>query len=196
MAVAGQNVKSAQAELERVLATLVEANSQRESDDADLSAAITQFESHQTPADPDLTHLEDLSSRVSASRSSEVEARLNLRTLEERVTALAARASALEVAAQTERDSATRAVSRREQRGVAALTAQGVADAAYEALIQIESSMPNLAKCFPLLQHVGVASWRRHKIWVTNMSTQRWSTQVRIYQSLLFVQRRPRKQLM
>ena len=141
MAVAGQNVKSAQAELERVLATLVEANSQRESDDADLSAAITQFESHQTPADPDLTHLEDLRSRVSASRSSEVEARLNLRTLEERVTALAARASALEVAAQTERDSATRAVSRREQRGVAALTAQGVADAAYEALIQIESSI-------------------------------------------------------
>lgn len=141
MAVAGQNVKSAQAELERVLATLVEANSQRESDDADLTAAITQFESHQTPTDPDLTHLEDLRSRVSASRSTEVEARLNLRTLEERVTALAARASALEVAAQTERDSATRAVSRREQRGVAALTAQGVADAAYEALIQIESSI-------------------------------------------------------
>ena len=141
MAIAGQNVKSAQAELERVLATLVEANSQRESDEADLSAAITQFESHQTPTDPDLTHLEDLRSRVSASRSSEVEARLNLRTLEERVTALAARASALEVAAQTERDSATRAVSRREQRGVAALTAQGVADAAYEALIQIESSI-------------------------------------------------------
>ena len=141
MAVAGQNVKSAQAELERVMATLVEANSQRESDEADLSAAITQFESHQTPVDPDLTHLEDLRSRVSASRSSEVEARLNLRTLEERVTALAARANALEGAAQAERDSASRAVSRREQRGVAALTAQGVADAAYEALIQIESSI-------------------------------------------------------
>ncbi len=141
MAVAGQNVKSAQAELERVLATLVEANSQRESDEADLSAAIAQFESHQTPADPDLTHLEDLRSKVSASRSSEVEARLNLRTLEERVTALSARAGALEAAAQAERDSATRAVSRREQRGVAALTAQGVADAAYEALIQIESSI-------------------------------------------------------
>ena len=141
MAVAGQNVKSAQAELERVMATLVEANSQRESDEADLSAAITQFESHQTPVDPDLTHLEDLRSRVSASRSSEVEARLNLRTLEERVTALAARANALEGAAQAERDSASRAVSRREQRGVVALTAQGVADAAYEALIQIESSI-------------------------------------------------------
>ncbi len=141
MAVAGQNVKSAQGEVERVLASLAEANIQRESDEADLSAAISQFESHQTPIDPDLTHLEDLRSRVSASRSAEVEARLNLRTLEERVTALIARASALETAAQNERDSAVRAVSRREQRGVAALTAQGVADAAYEALIQIESSI-------------------------------------------------------
>ncbi len=141
MAVAGQNVKSAQGEVERVLVSLAEANIQRESDEADLNAAITQFESHQAPVDPDLTHLEDLRSRVSASRSAEVEARLNLRTLEERVTALIARASALETAAQNERDSAVRAVSRREQRGVAALTAQGVADAAYEALIQIESSI-------------------------------------------------------
>ena len=141
MAVAGQNVKNAQSEVERILVSLTEANSQRDSDDADLSAAISQFESHQAPANPDLTHLEDLRSKVSAARSAEVEARLNLRTLEERVTALVARADALEAAAQHERDSATRAVSRREQRGLAALTAQGVADASYEALIQIESSI-------------------------------------------------------
>jgi len=141
MAVAGQNVKNAQSEVERILVSLTEANSQRDSDDADLNAAISQFESHQAPANPDLTHLEDLRSKVSAARSSEVEARLNLRTLEERVTALVARADTLEAAAQNERDSATRAVSRREQRGLAALTAQGVADASYEALIQIESSI-------------------------------------------------------
>ena len=141
MAVAGQNVKNAQSEVERILVSLTEANSQRDSDDADLNAAISQFESHQAPANPDLTHLEDLRSKVSAARSAEVEARLNLRTLEERVTALVARADALEAAAQNERDSATRAVSRREQRGLAALTAQGVADASYEALIQIESSI-------------------------------------------------------
>ena len=141
MAVAGQNVKNAQSEVERILVSLTEANSQRESDEADLNAAISQFESHQAPANPDLTHLEDLRSKVSAARSAEVEARLNLRTLEERVTALVARADALEAAAQNERDSATRAVRRREQRGLAALTAQGVADASYEALIQIESSI-------------------------------------------------------
>jgi len=145
MAVAGQNVKNAQSEVERTMASLVEANTQRESDESDLSAAITQFESHQAPADPDLTHLEDLRSKVSASRSSEVEARLILRTLEERVTALSARASALESAAQNERDLATRAVSRRESRAQGALTAQGVADASYEALIQIESSIAKAA---------------------------------------------------
>jgi chromosome segregation protein len=145
MAVAGQNVKNAQSEVERTMASLVEANTQRASDESDLSAAITQFESHQAPADPDLTHLEDLRSKVSASRSSEVEARLILRTLEERVTALSARASALESAAQNERDLATRAVSRRESRAQGALTAQGVADASYEALIQIESSIAKAA---------------------------------------------------
>jgi chromosome segregation protein len=145
MAVAGQNVKNAQGEVERILASLAEASSQRESDEADLTAAISQFESHQTPDSPDLTHLEDLRSKVSAARSAEVEARLILRTLEERVTALVARANALEAAAQHERESATRAVSRREQRGLAALTAQGVADASYEALIQIESSIAKAA---------------------------------------------------
>ena len=141
MAVAGQNVKSAQAEVERVSASLVEATSQRTSDEADLAAAISQFESHQEPVEPDLTRLEDLRSQVSASRSTEVEARLNLRTLEERVTAIGQRASALETAAQNERESATRAVGRREQRAVAAVSAQSIADAAYEALIQIESSI-------------------------------------------------------
>jgi chromosome segregation protein len=145
MAVAGQNVKSAQAEVERISASLVEANTQRTSDEADLAAAIAQFESHQEPAEPDLTHLEDLRSRVSASRSSEVEARLNLRTLEERVTAIAQRALSLEQAATNERESATKAVTRREQRGVAALTAQSIADAAYETLIQIEVSISKAA---------------------------------------------------
>jgi len=145
MAVAGQNVKSAQAEVERINASLAEANTQRTSDEADLAAAIAQFESHQEPQEPDLTHLEDLRSRVSASRSTEVEARLNLRTLEERVTAIGARALSLEQAAQNERDSASRAVSRREQRGVAALTAQAIADASYEALIQIEVSISKAA---------------------------------------------------
>ena len=141
IAVAGQNVKSASDEVDRLTTTLNEATEQRSSDEADLQAAISQFESHQAPAEPDLTHLEDLRSRVSASRSTEVEARLNLRTLEERASAVADRAKALESAAAHERESATKAVTRREQRAQAAVTAQAIADAAYEALIQIEVSL-------------------------------------------------------
>jgi chromosome segregation protein len=141
IAVASQNVKSAQAEVERLTASLVEATNQRTSDESDLITAQTQFESLDSPLEPDLTHLEDLRSQVSNSRSLEVEARLELRTQEERITALAARAQALEDAARSEREGAQRNITRREQRIVAAATAQEAADTAYEALIQIEISI-------------------------------------------------------
>jgi chromosome segregation protein len=145
MAVAGQNVKSAQAEVERFNSSIVEATAQRTSDEADLAAAISQFESQVEPQEPDHTHLEDLRSKVSATRSMEVEARLQVRTLEERVTALSERAASLENAANSERENATKAVARREARAIAAVTAQEIADAAYEALIQIESSISKAA---------------------------------------------------
>jgi chromosome segregation protein len=141
IAIAGQNVKSASDEVERLSKTLTEATNQRSSDEIDLQAAISQFESHQAPSEPDLTHLEDLRSKVSAARSIEVEARLNVRTLEERANAVADRAKALEASAAHERESATLAVTRREQRAQAAVTAQAIADASYEALIQIEVSI-------------------------------------------------------
>ena len=141
MAVAGQNVKSAQAEVERLTQSENEATLQRESDERDLAAALTQFESHQEPVEPDLTHLEDLRSQVSAARSTEVEARLEMRTLEERITAIAARAKSLEDSAAHERESASKAILRREQRALAAATAQSIADTAYETLIQIEVSI-------------------------------------------------------
>ncbi|MEN9735380.1 MAG: hypothetical protein RL129_90, partial [Actinomycetota bacterium] len=141
IAVAGQNVKSAADEVDRLTSTLAEATEQRTSDDADLQAAISQFESHQTPPEPDLTHLEDLRSKVSAARSTEIEARLNVRTLEERASAVGDRAKSLEQAAINERENASKAVSRREQRAQAAVTAQAIADGAYEALIQIEVSI-------------------------------------------------------
>ena len=64
-----------------------------------------------------------------------------MRTQEERVTALAARAQALEDAARSEREGAERAIVRREQRSLAAASAQATADTAYEALIQIEISI-------------------------------------------------------
>ncbi len=141
LAVAGQNVKNSGEELERLTSALTAATEQRTSDERDLAAAIAQFESHQSPVEPDLTHLEDLRSQVSDARSKEVEARLNLRTIEERKDAIEQRARALENQARAERDAASKSISRREIRAQAAVTAQQIADAAYEALIQIESSI-------------------------------------------------------
>ncbi len=141
LAISGQNVKNTVEELDRLGSALGAANDQKNSDERDLAAAIAQFESHQTPVEPDLTNLEDLRSQVSAARSKEVEARLSLRTIEERKDAIAQRALALENQAAAERESESRSISRRENRAQAAITAQEIADTAYEALIQIESSI-------------------------------------------------------
>ena len=141
LAISGQNVKKTVEELDRLGSALGAANDQKNSDERDLAAAIAQFESHQTPVEPDLTNLEDLRSQVSAARSKEVEARLSLRTIEERKDAIAQRAIALENQAAAERESESRSISRRENRAQAAITAQEIADTAYEALIQIESSI-------------------------------------------------------
>lgn len=141
LAISGQNVKNSVDEFDRLSSALQAAIDQRNSDERDLAAALAQFESHQTPVEPDLTNLEDLRSQVSSARSKEVESRLNLRTIEERKDALSQRAEALENQAAAERESASRSISRRENRAQAAITAQDIADTAYEALIQIESSI-------------------------------------------------------
>ncbi|MDA2965648.1 MAG: AAA family ATPase, partial [Actinomycetota bacterium] len=141
LAISGQNVKNSVDEFDRFNSALQAAIDQRNSDERDLAAALAQFESHQTPVEPDLTNLEDLRSQVSGARSKEVESRLNLRTIEERKDALSQRAEALENQAAAERESASRSISRRENRAQAAITAQDIADTAYEALIQIESSI-------------------------------------------------------
>ena len=141
LAISGQNVKNTAEELDLLNVSLNAVIDQRNSDERDLSAALSQFESHQTPVEPDLTHLEDLRSQVSSARSKEVESRLNLRTIEERKDAVSQRAASLENQASVERESAARSNSRRQNRAQAAITAQEIADTAYEALIQIESSI-------------------------------------------------------
>ncbi len=141
MAVAGQNVKSSQAEVERFNTTLTAAGAQRAADERDLEVAVTQFESHQTPSEPDLATLDEIRVRVTAARAVEVEARLELRTMEERITAVAQRARTLEQSAQSERDNAVKAIARMAARSVAATKAREIADLAYEVLIQIEVTL-------------------------------------------------------
>ena len=141
LAVSGQNIKSATAEVERLTLAIDEATAAKSRDENELTIASHQLQSHGEIAEPDHTKAEALRNDVSTARTAEVEARLAVRTSEERVTSTAARAQALELSAQAEREASERAVSRRGARARGAVISQAIAEAAYEALIHIERSI-------------------------------------------------------
>jgi chromosome segregation protein len=145
LAVAGQNAKSAAAEVERLEVTIAEATAAKSRDENELHIASNQLSMQGETPEPDHAQVEVLRAQVSGARSTEVEARLAVRTSEERVDSLAARAKALEDAAQAERDASERAVSRRGARARGAVISQSVAEAAYEVLIHIERSIAKAA---------------------------------------------------
>jgi len=141
LAAAGQNVRSVTGEIERIDKSLAEVGETLRKLVAELAIAEAESAPNNEPSEPDLRTVEDLRASVATARAIEVEARLALRTIEERVTALAQRAQTLEDSARAEREGAARQIARREARARGAVTAQAVADAAYEALIQIENSI-------------------------------------------------------
>jgi len=141
LAVSGQNIKSATAEVDRLSTAINEATAAKSRDENELSIASNQMQNHGEIAEPDHAHAESLRNEVSNSRTTEVEARLAVRTSEERVASIAARALALEESARAEREASERAVSRRGARARGAIISQAIAEAAYEALINIERSI-------------------------------------------------------
>ena len=145
LAVAGQNMKSASAEVERLNSAIAEANSAKGRDENELSIAAAQLQQRGKIGEPDHSAAEILRNDVSLARTSEVEARLAVRTSEERVDSIAARAKALEDSAKAEREASERAVSRRGARARGALISSAIAEAAYEALIHIERSIAKAA---------------------------------------------------
>ena len=145
LAVSGQNMKSAMAEVERLNISINEASAAKSRDEGEILIAQNQLQQRGEVAEPDHSHAEDLRNQVSVARTSEVEARLAVRTIEERVDSVGARALALEQSAQAERDASERAIIRRSARARAAVISQAVAEAAYEALIHIERSISKAA---------------------------------------------------
>jgi chromosome segregation protein len=141
LAVSGQNMKSASAEVERLNNAINEATTAKSRDENEVKVATEQLAQHGDIQEPDHAMAEALRQRVSAARTAEVEARLAVRTSEERVDSLAARAQALEDGARAEREASERAISRRGARARGALISQAIAEAAYEALIHIERSI-------------------------------------------------------
>jgi chromosome segregation protein len=145
LAVSGQNMKSALAEVERLNASIQEASSAKRRDEGELVIAQNQLHQQGAVAEPDHTFTENLRNAVSLARTSEVEARLAVRTIEERVDSVAARAKALEDSARNEREASERAILRRGARARAAVISQDIAEAAYEVLIHIERSIAKAA---------------------------------------------------
>jgi chromosome segregation protein len=145
LAVSGQHMKSAMAEVERLQASITEASVAKSRDENDLAIAQKQLEQRGEVSEPDHSHTEDLRNKVSDARTVEVEARLAVRTIEERVDSVGARAAALEASAMAEREASERALSRRGARARGAVISQAIAEAAYEALIHIERSIAKAA---------------------------------------------------
>ena len=94
------------------------------------------------PAEPqDEAGREDLADRCSAARNAEMEARLEVRTAEERLRAIAGRADSLAAAATAERATRQRAAQRRRQRAAQAAVARAVALGARYAVEAAEQSV-------------------------------------------------------
>jgi chromosome segregation protein len=84
---------------------------------------------------------EILAAQVTAGRNAEMEARLEVRTAEERLRAIAGRADALVASAAAERQAAQRAAARRIQRERQAVVARAVADGATHTLTRLAGSL-------------------------------------------------------
>jgi chromosome segregation protein len=84
---------------------------------------------------------EELTQRAAAARNSEMEARLEVRTVEERLRAISGRADSLAASAATERAARERAAVRRKQRAASASVARAVAKGAAVAVSSAESSL-------------------------------------------------------
>jgi chromosome segregation protein len=137
-------VRAAEAESGRLQQSRVRAEEARDKDLSGLAELEERLAAAEAvPADEEpSTELRDrLAGEASAARTAEMEARLAVRTGEERVTALGGRAESLERAAVQERAARARLVELRERRARDAVVAADVARGAQEALARIGASL-------------------------------------------------------
>lgn len=117
----GAAARSARAEADRMQKGLDAARAQLEQDTATVTELVARLEAAEQPVDgrsdePDTGERDRLAGEASAARAAEMEARLALRTAEERLRGLAGRAESLERAAAREVEARERAARRAEQR--------------------------------------------------------------------------------
>ena len=138
--------RAAREEANRVDAAITSARLAAEKDLAKLEQlrgelAVAEADADE-PAEPaDEGGREDLADRCTAARNAEMEARLEVRTAEERLRAIGGRADSLAAAAATERATRQRAAQRRRQRAAQAAVARAVALGARYAVEAAEQSV-------------------------------------------------------
>ncbi len=140
----GSAARSADAEAERLAASIRAAEESRDADLAglaELEARLAEAEREPDEADDDPEERERLAAACVAARQAEMDARLALRTGEERQRALSGRAESLARAAQAERAARERAERRRVERERGGRVARAVSIAAEYSLAALETSL-------------------------------------------------------
>ncbi|MFH9292895.1 AAA family ATPase [Streptomyces sp. NPDC017520] len=140
---AGQ-ARGAAGEAERMTASAARAQEalERATEEAEeLAERLLVAEEAPAEAEPDTSRRDRLAADGANARQTEMEARLQARTHEERVRALAGRADALDRAARVEREARTRAEQRRARLRYEAEVASAVASGARQLLAHVEVSL-------------------------------------------------------
>jgi chromosome segregation protein len=149
----GSLARSAKDEADRIAGAIAAAESAGADDAAGLAAleerlaaaeSDTQLDAAQL--DPDTSARDRLGEEARAARQAETDARLVLRTAEERVRALRGRADALDRAAREERAARVRAAERRTRREREAATAEEVAAVCDAVLPRLERTLADAAE--------------------------------------------------
>ncbi len=143
----GSLARSAKGEAERVTAAITAAEAARDRDLAGLAELETRLAAAETGPDeePDTAERERLAEAARAGRQAEMDARLALRTAEERARALSGRADSLLRAAQAERESRARALARRERIAREGRVAEAVSRGVVVVLERLEASIARAA---------------------------------------------------
>jgi chromosome segregation protein len=141
----GQQARSAHAEAQRLEASASEAGAARDRDLAGLAELEERLElaaeAGEEEHEPSTAERDEARNLVETARQTEMDARLAVRTAEERVRALSGRADGLERAATQERAARRRHEQVRLARRRGALVAQAVHSAAQSTLVLIASSL-------------------------------------------------------
>ena len=151
----GSHARASRAEADRVDEAIAAAEKARDNDVAglaDLEQRLTAAD-EAPEAEPDTTERERLADVARLARQAEMEARLALRTGEERARALHGRADGLRKAAEQERIAQARAKERRKRRISEARAADAVGKGAHVVLARLERSLADAVERRTRIEH-------------------------------------------